>query len=118
MYADEIASWFDRSGRITGPGGDGRVTFSYRPELAEAIVELLVEPTHDDRSTVTITGPEAPTLAELAAIASEVTGDLYIYEPLDRDDWIAYRRSLGRPDWSVEAGVSYYDGVARGEPAS
>jgi hypothetical protein len=37
------------------------------------------------------------------------------YEPLEREDWVRYRRSLGRPDWSIEAGITYYDGVARGE---
>ena len=37
MYSDEIATWFDADGRITGPGGDGRISLSYRPELAEAI---------------------------------------------------------------------------------
>ena len=115
MYADEIATWFDASGRITGPGGDGRVSLTYRPELAEAIVELLVEPDHDRRSVVTITGPEAPTLAELAGIASEVTGAGYRYDPLPREQWIAQRRNAGRPEWSIEAGSSYYDGVARGE---
>ena len=115
MYADEIATWFDADGRITGPGGDGAVSLTYRPELAEAIAELLVEPAHDERSVVTITGPEAVTLSELAATASEVTGDDYRYEPLDREEWLAYRRGLGRPAWSIEAGISYYDGVARGE---
>ncbi len=115
MYADEIATWFDASGRITGPGGDGRVSLTYRPELAEAIVELLVEADHDRRSVVTITGPEAPTLAELAGIASEVTGAGYRYDPLPREEWIAQRRNAGRPAWSIEAGSSYYDGVARGE---
>ena len=39
----------------------------------------------------------------------------YRYEPLEREEWIAYRRSVGRPEWSIEAGVSFYDGVARGE---
>jgi uncharacterized protein YbjT (DUF2867 family) len=115
MYADEIATWFDADGRVTGPGGDGAVSLTYRPELAEAIVELLVEPAHDDLGVVTITAPEAVTLSELAAIASEVTGDDYRYEPLDREEWLAYRRGLGRPAWSIEAGISYYDGVARGE---
>jgi uncharacterized protein YbjT (DUF2867 family) len=115
MYADEIATWFDADGRITGPGGSGSVSLTFRPELAEAIVELLVDSAHDERSVVTITGPEAVTLSELAAIASEVTGDEYRYEPLDRDEWLAYRRGLGRPEWSIEAGISYYDGVARGE---
>jgi uncharacterized protein YbjT (DUF2867 family) len=115
MYADEIATWFDAEGRITGPGGDGAVSLTYRPELAEAIVELLVDPTHDDRSVVTVTGPEALTLTELAAVATEVTGDEYRYEPLDREEWIAYRRTVGRPAWSIEAGITYYDGVARHE---
>jgi uncharacterized protein YbjT (DUF2867 family) len=115
MYADEIASWFDSDGRITGPGGDGRVSLSYRPELARAIVALLVDEGHDDRRVVTITGPESFSLAELAATASEVTGDPYRYEPLGREEWIAYRRRVGRPDWSIEAGISYYDGVRKGE---
>ena len=115
MYADEISSWFDASGRITGPGGDGRVSLTYRPELAEAIAVLLADPSHDDRRIVTITGPESFTLAELAARASETTGDTYRYEPLDDEEWIAYRRSVGRPEWSIQAGYSYYDGVRRGE---
>ncbi len=115
MYADEVASWFDASGRITGPGGDGRISLTYRPELAEAIAVLLADPSHDDRRAVTITGPESFTLAELAAVASDVTGDTYRYEPLGEDEWIAYRRSVGRPEWSIEAGYSYYDGVRRGE---
>ena len=115
MYGDAIASWFDPDGRITGPGGDGRVSFSYRPELGEAIATLLAEPGHDDREIVTITTPDAVSLAELAALATDVTGDPYRYEPLEREEWIAYRRSLGRPDWSIEAGISFYDGVARGE---
>jgi len=115
MYADEIATWFDAEGRITGPGGGGAVSLTYRPELAEAIAELLVEPAHDGRTVVEITCPEALTLEQLAATASRVTGDRYRYAPLDRDDWLAYRRSLGRPQWSIEAGISYYDSVTRGE---
>jgi uncharacterized protein YbjT (DUF2867 family) len=115
MYADEIATWFDREGRITGPGGDGRISLSYRPELAEAIAVLLADVAHDDRQAVTITGPEAFSLAELAETASDVTGDAYRYAPLDREAWIAYRRSVGRPEWSIEAGISYYDSVARGQ---
>ena len=115
MYADEIATWFDGEGRITGPGGDGRISLSYRPELAEGIAVLLTDPSHDDRRIVTITGPESFSFAELAATASEVTGDRYRYEPLDRDEWVAYHRALGRPEWSIEAGITYYDAAARGE---
>ena len=115
MYGDEIASWFDPDGRITGSGGDGRISFSYRPELGKAIALLLADEAHDDRPLVTITTPDAVSLAGLASLASDLTGDDYRYEPLDREDWIAYRRSVGRPEWSIEAGITYYDGVARGE---
>ena len=115
MYSDEIATWFDADGRITGPGGDGRISLSYRPELAEAIAILLVDSTHDDRNIVTITNPEAVTLTELAALATEVTGDQYRYEPLPRQEWIDYRRSLGREEWSIEAGITFYDSVVVGE---
>lgn len=115
MYGDRIPSWFDEQGRITGPGGDGRVAFSDRPELGEAIAALLADPAHDEREVVTITTPDTIGLAGLAELAAELTGDPYVYEPLPRDAWIAYRRSLGRADWSIEAGLSFYDGVARGE---
>lgn len=115
MYLDSIATWFDAEGRVTGPGGDGRLSLSYRPELGEAIAVLLADPANDVRSLVTVTTPEAVTLAELAAIATAVTGHPYRYEPLDREEWIASRRLLGRPDWSIEAGITYYDGVRAGE---
>jgi len=115
MYADEIPSWFDSEGRISGPGGDGKVSFSYRPEIAEAIAVLLLDESHDSSPIVTVTGSESVTLAEFAAIATEVTGDHYRYDPDDVDDWVAYRRALGREDWSIEAGLSYYEGVRAGE---
>ena len=70
---------------------------------------------HDGRRVVTITGPESFTLEELAGAASDVTGDAYRYAPLPREEWIEHRRSAGRPEWSMEAGYSYYDGVRRGE---
>ena len=115
MYADEIPSWFDADGRITGPGGDGKISLSYRPELAEAIAVLLLDESNDSSPVVTITGSESVSLAEFAEIASDVTGDAYRYDPDDVDDWVAYRRSLGREDWSIEAGLSYYEGVRAGE---
>ena len=83
MYGDEIASWFDPDGRITGSGGEGRISFSYRPELGQAIAVLLADEAYDDRDRVTITTPDAVSLRELAALATDLTGDDYRYEPLD-----------------------------------
>jgi uncharacterized protein YbjT (DUF2867 family) len=113
MYGDLIWSWFDATGAITGPGGEGRVAFSYRPELAEAIAVALIEPGHV--GVLNIGTPESVTLAELARIASDVTGDAYRYEPLAPEAWKAKRVALGRKDWEVEAGLSSYEAVRAGE---
>ncbi len=64
---------------------------------------------------VTITTPDAVTAPGLAAIARAVTGAPYRYEPQPREARVEHRRSLGRPDRSIEAGAGDYDGVARGE---
>jgi NAD(P)H dehydrogenase (quinone) len=98
---------------ITGPGGEGRVAFSYRPELAEAVAVALTEPGHE--GVLNIGTPESVTLAELARIASEVTGDAYRYEPLAPEEWQAKRLALGRKDWEVEAGLSSYEALRAGE---
>lgn len=113
MYGDLLWSWFDATGVITGPGGEGRVAFSYRPELAEAVAVALTEPGHE--GVLNIGTPESVTLAELARIASEVTGDAYRYEPLAPEEWQAKRLALGRKDWEVEAGLSSYEALRAGE---
>ena len=93
MYGDQMADWFDPRGRITGPGGDGRVSFSLIGELAESIAVLLVDDAEDGSEIVTVTTPESISLAGLAALASDVTRDRYVYEPTEREAWIAYRRT-------------------------
>lgn len=115
MYGDALPDWFDDDGRITGPGGDGRVSFTMIDELAEAIAVLLAEPALDDRERVTVTTPDSIDLAGLAALAAALTGDDYRYEPVAREAWKAFRRTRGRAEWSIEAGLSFYDSVAAGE---
>jgi uncharacterized protein YbjT (DUF2867 family) len=114
MYADEIPGWFDAEGVNHVPGGDGRMSFSYRPELAAAIAVTLTEPGHEGKR-YDITGPEAVTMGELADIASEVTGDPYRYEPLDDAEWEARWRDRGREEWRVEAGLSSVATLREGE---
>ncbi|MFN8110133.1 MAG: NAD(P)H-binding protein [Thermoleophilia bacterium] len=116
MWAEQIGDWFDPDGRITGPGGDGRISLTSREEMGEAIAHLLAHPEKDDRDVVSITTPEAVTLGELAAMAREVSGRRELrYAPLTREEWLAYRRALGRQEWSLQGGLTYYDGIAVGE---
>lgn len=112
MYADEALGWFDPDGVAREPGGDGRMSFSYRSELARAIAVALTEPGHKGR-VYDITTPDSVTLAELAAIATEVTGRPHRYEPATDADWAA--RWEGREPWKIEAGLTSYAALRSGE---
>jgi uncharacterized protein YbjT (DUF2867 family) len=114
MYADDIPGWFDAEGIDRAPGGDGRMSFSYRPELAEVIATALVEPGHEGK-TYDIVTPPPVSLAELAAIARDVTGDDYRYEPADDAWWEARWRARGKADWGIEAGLTSYAALRQGE---
>jgi NAD(P)H dehydrogenase (quinone) len=114
MYADHIAGWFDAEGVAREPVGEGRISFSYRPELAEAIAVVLTEPGHEN-TVYDVTGPESVTVRRLAEIASEVTGATYRYEPSPREEWEAKWRSRGKDGWELEAGLSSFDAQIAGE---
>jgi NAD(P)H dehydrogenase (quinone) len=114
MYADDIPGWFDAEGINRSPGGIGHMSFSYRPELAEVIAVALTEPGHEGR-IYDVTTPESVTLGELAGIASDVTGDDYRYEPEDDDWWEARWRAKGKADWGIEAGLTSFEALRRGE---
>lgn len=114
MYADELPAWFDPDGVVREPGGEGRMSFSYRLELARAIAVTLTEPGHEGR-IYDVTTPDSVTMAELAALAAEVTGYAYRYEPMDDDGWQERWRAMGRRRWQLEVGASVYAALRAGE---
>jgi NAD(P)H dehydrogenase (quinone) len=114
MYADHIAGWFDSAGVAREPVGKGRISFSYRPELAQAIAVCLMEPGHEGK-IYDVTGPASVDLDELAQIASEVTGEAYRYEPTPREEWEARWHARGRDEWEIEAGLTSFDAQLAGE---
>ena len=114
MYADDMLGWFDPDDVARETGGDGRMSFSYRPELAKAIAVALTESGHEGKVYDVVTPPPVG-LAQLARIASEVTGRRYSYEPASHDEWDARWRALGRDGWELEAGHTSYEALRTGE---
>ncbi len=114
MYADDIPGWFDPDGVAREPGDDARMSFSYRPELADVIAAVLTRPDHEGR-IYNITTPDSASMRELAQIASKVTGEDYRYEPISDEAWIERWKAQGRPDWALEAGQSSYQALRAGE---
>jgi uncharacterized protein YbjT (DUF2867 family) len=114
MYADDIPGWFDPDGVAREPGDDARMSFSYRPELADVIAAVLTKRGHEGR-IYNITTPDSASMRELAQIATKVTGEDYRYEPISDDAWIERWKAQGRPDWALEAGLTSYQALRAGE---
>ena len=70
FYMDFIPSMVGADGVIRGPAGDGRVAAILRDDVAAAAVALLTTDGHDGQS-YDLTGREAFSLAEAAALMSE-----------------------------------------------
>src|SRR5260221_649790 len=114
MYADDIPGWFDPDGVAREPGEEARMSFSYRPELADVIAAAVTKPGHDGK-IYNITTPESVSMRELAQIASQVTGEIYGYDPISDDQWVQRWKAQGRPEWALEAGLSSYEALRAGE---
>jgi len=114
MYADDIPGWFDADGLNTVPGGDARMSFSYRPELARAIAVALTEPGHEGKVYDIVT-PESVSMRELAEIAWAVSGQNYRYAPTSDTWWGERWRARGKEPWAIEAGLTSYAALRGGE---
>jgi uncharacterized protein YbjT (DUF2867 family) len=114
LYADFLPLMVV-DGAIRGPAGDGRVAVVAQDDIADVIVAVLDEPDPHAGETYDLTGPEALSFQQVAQVVTEVTGRHTTYVPETLDEAHASRASYGAPGWQVEAWVSTYTAVAKGE---
>jgi NAD(P)H dehydrogenase (quinone) len=113
IYLDYVPFFAGADGAIRGPGGDGSFAPVARDDVADVVVELLLDP--ERRGAFEVSGAESYSLAEAAdrlgkAIGREVT---YVDETME-EAW-ASRRPTGEPDWVIEGWITTYVAVANGE---
>jgi NAD(P)H dehydrogenase (quinone) len=122
MYADFVpffATLEDGRAVIAAPAGEGRVGFVSRDDLADVAAAVLLRDDGDlDGAALDVTGPEALSMAEAAAVLEEITGRPAEYRQQDVEEAWATRRPSGHPDWEVEGWVTSYLAIAAGELAS
>lgn len=114
LYLDYIPPMTWDGGVIRGPGGNGRVAWVARDDVADAAVAVLTGSGHEGKS-YDVTGPEAITFAETAEYLSLATGRRITYQDETLEDARASRAKFGAPDWEVEGWVTTYAAVAAGE---
>ncbi|WGY01695.1 SDR family oxidoreductase [Nocardioides sp. QY071] len=116
MYSDHLPGWFDEDGICRVPVGDGRISFSYRRELAEAIAITMMEDGHLNK-IYDVTGSEALTMDEIAECASSVSGDTYTYQPASIDHWLGEYAKEDLNQDQITWRLSEFEAQERGELA-
>jgi NAD(P)H dehydrogenase (quinone) len=119
MYADFVpffATIEDDGAVIAAPAGEGRTGFVSRDDLADVAAAVLLR-TDDglDGQALDVTGPEALTLAQAAAVLTEITGRRTEFRDQTIEEAWATRRPSGHPDWEIEGWVTSYVAIAEGE---
>lgn len=116
LFLDFLPLMVTAEGVIEGPAGDGRVAMAARADIAEVTARLLADGGHDGE-THDISGPEAFTLTEAAAVLSRRSGKRIVFRDQTVEQAYASRASYGAPDWQVTAWVTTYTGIADGDAA-
>jgi uncharacterized protein YbjT (DUF2867 family) len=122
MYADFVpffATVEDDGAVVAAPAGEGRTGFVSRDDLADVATAVLLRADDGlDGQALDVTGPEALTMAEAAAVLTRVTGRHTEFRDQTIEEAWATRRPSGHPDWEIEGWVTSYVAIAEGELAS
>jgi NAD(P)H dehydrogenase (quinone) len=115
FYLDLLPHFADDAGVIRGPAGEGRFAPVARADVADVAAAVLRSPDDHADTTYTLTGPEAVTLAEVAARAGAVLGRDLRFEDETEEAAYAWRRErYGAAQWQLDAWVSTYTAIRDG----
>ncbi|WP_298457372.1 SDR family oxidoreductase [uncultured Cellulomonas sp.] len=142
LYLDVLPEFAGDDGVLRGPAGHGAVGAVARADVARAATAVLTDVLTDVRTgspagggsagradgpagrdahhgrTYDLTGPQALTLADVARVVTEVTGRAVRFEDETVEEAYASRAPSGAPRWQLDAWVSTYTAIARGELAA
>jgi NAD(P)H dehydrogenase (quinone) len=114
FYSELAVQMFDEDGVMKGPGGEGKVSWVGREEIAEAAAKLLASDT-PLLGTFPMNGPAALSLSETAALIGSLKHRSLRYEDEPVDAAKEWRSKLGVPTWEVDTWVGSYEAIAAGE---
>jgi uncharacterized protein YbjT (DUF2867 family) len=100
---------------IRGPAGTGRFAPVARDDVADVLAAVLLSDGVHDGEVLDVTGPDRLSLADVAAAFARASGRPVRYVEETVEEAWASRRGHGAPDWQVEAWVTTYLQIARGE---
>ncbi|NQX04680.1 SDR family oxidoreductase [Rathayibacter sp. VKM Ac-2856] len=114
LYLDFMPAMLGDDGAIRGPAGTGRAAIVAREDVARAAAAILRAPQEHLGATYELTGPEALTFDEIAAVLT-AAGHPAVFIDETLEEARASRRRWNAPDWQLDAWISTYTAVAAGE---
>jgi len=118
FYLDFMPSMVGDDGVIRGPAGDGRAAIVARADVARTAIRVLENPEAHANQTYNLTGPEALSLSEVAAVIEQQTGRATSFNNETLDEAYESRAKYNAPAWQVDAWVSTYTAIAAGDQAT
>ena len=115
FYMDLMPHFAGVDNVIRGPAGPGRAALVARADVASAAASILTSPGSHTGRTYDLTGPEALSMAEIAAQLSATSGRVISYLEESVEDAYESRSHYGAAPREVDAWVSTYTAIAAGE---
>ena len=101
------------TGQLLAAGGTGGAAYVTREDCARAAAAAL-SATFEGTRTLELTGPSVVTYADLATLASEISGRRVVYVPIEPDALLGAIVQGGMPEAVAKLWVSFDVGIARG----
>ncbi len=117
FYIDFVSQLVGDDGVIRGPAGGGRVAAVTRADVAQVAATILRDPESHAGATYELTGPEALTMAEIAATVAAARQRTVTYRDETLEEARASRAVWQAPEWQLDAWISTYTAMAAGEMA-
>lgn len=117
LYSENLISALGQAVQMKNlfsAAADGKAAYITREDCARSAAAALVS-TFTGRWTLDITGPEALSQADLAAIATRITGQQVTYIPLKLEVLIQNMVAAGLPRPLAEAYASFDTAIAQGK---
>ena len=104
-------------GTVANANGTGKAAYITREDCARAAAAAL-SASFEGRRMLDITGPEAVSQEDVAALASQLSGKDIRYAPVDVDTLVGYMTGAGMPRPVAEAYATFDVAIAQGEFAA
>ncbi|GAA1722750.1 SDR family oxidoreductase [Isoptericola hypogeus] len=119
LYHHALTMFVGDDGVIRGPAGDGRVASVSHDDVADVATAVILDerPRRHDGATYEVTGPQALTLAEVAATLAEASGRDVTYHAESEQEAYESRAGYGAEPFEVAGWVTSYTAIAAGELA-